>query len=81
MVWLLHFTKPKRVFGLLFPYQWKFRELPDSSTPKKKLVFFPPLDSKRSLFKVMLSNANLKNICNRLDSHGVMLMKTYFLGN
>ena len=59
MVWLLHFTKLKRVFGLLFPYQWEFIELKILSMPKKKL----------------------KNICSRLSSYGVMLMKTYCLKN
>ena len=44
-------------------------------------MFCPPLDSKRSLFKGMIPNGNLNNICNRLVLYRFILMKTYFLWN
>ena len=81
MVWLLHFTKLKRVFDLLFPYQQDFIELKTLSRPKKKLVFCPPSYSKRSNFRRDDPKGNLMNICNMCASHGVMIMNTYWLGN
>ena len=48
--------------------------------PKKKLVFCPPSNSKRSLFEGMILKEKLKNFWSRWASHRFMLMKTYYLG-
>ena len=81
MVWILHFTKIRRVFHLLFSNWWEFVELKILCRPKRKSLFYPPSYSKRFLFKDMISRGNLKNICSRLVLYGVILMKTYYMGN
>ena len=83
LIWImlvLHFTKMKRVFFLLFPYPWEFIRLKTLSRSKKKLVFYPP-NSNRLLFKGTILKKNITKICSRLASIGVMHMKTYFMWN
>ena len=72
--WLPHFV-PDTLLLQEIAYQTYVND------PKKRLVFCPPLDSKRLLFEGMIPKENLKNICSRPVSHGVMIGKTYFLGN
>ena len=73
--------KCKKVIWPYFPLSTRVYKIENFSRPKKKSIFYHPLHSKMLLFEGMILKENLKNICNRLDSIGVMHIKTYFLGN
>lgn len=71
----------RRVFGLRFLCRQKFVKLKISNKPRMRLVFWPPSNSKRFLFKDMIPKGISKNLCIRLVLFGAMLMKIYCLGN
>ena len=81
MVWHLLSIETKRIFGLRLLYRQKFVKLKISNNPRMRLVFWPPLNSKRFLSEGKIPKGSLKNIYIRLVLFGVMLMKIYCLGN